>query len=84
MVFYEEARMNFDLLWNNLAGGMAFCRFAISRIGPIKNLLPSRLILLASLGTPAMKTCIFKLFSQWIRQRIIYYETMNFWKGNLK
>ena len=24
MVFYEEARMNFDLLWNYLAGGMSF------------------------------------------------------------
>jgi hypothetical protein len=24
MVFYEEARVNFDLLWNYLAGGVSF------------------------------------------------------------
>jgi hypothetical protein len=84
MVFYEEARMNFDLLWNYLAGGMSFCRFAISRIGPIKNLLPSRLIVLASLGTPAMKTPIFKLFNQRIHRRISYYETIFFSKENLE
>ena len=24
MVFYEEARMNFDLLWNYLEGGVSF------------------------------------------------------------
>ena len=84
MVFCVEARVNFDLLWNYLEGGVSFCRFAISRTGPMKNLLPSRLIQLASLGTPAMKTPIFKLFSQRIRRRISYYETIYFPKENLE
>ncbi len=31
MVYYEGARMNLDLLWNYLAGGMYYCRFVIAK-----------------------------------------------------
>ena len=47
MVFYEEARVNFDLVWNYLEGGVSFLSIRYLKDSDVKNLLPSRLILLA-------------------------------------
>jgi hypothetical protein len=71
MVFYEEARVNFDLLWNYLAGGMSFL--------PIRYLKERTYEGSASIEIDPVgiaRDPYLKLFSQ--SQRIIYYETMNF------
>jgi hypothetical protein len=70
MVFYQEARVKFDLLWNYPAGGMSFLPICYLNDRAYEESASMEADPIGSLGTPAMITCSLKLFSQWIRQRI--------------
>jgi hypothetical protein len=70
MVFCEEARVNFDLLWNYIEGGVSLLSIRYLKDRAYEQSASIEVDPVGIARAPAMKTPIFKLFSQRIRRRI--------------
>jgi hypothetical protein len=84
MVFCEEARVNFDLLWNYIEGGVSFLSIRYLKDRAYEQSASIEVDPVGIARDSSNETPIFKLFSQRIRRRISYYETIFFSKENLE